>query len=268
MIKFFRKIRYDLMKKNTGTSAEASAKAGKYFKYAVGEIILVVIGILIALQINNWNENQKKQQFEITILKNIQEDIIADKIDCELNLQYLKETFKNEELLLNFLLSDTLQIPDNISYVNALGIDLLAIFQDASFNNLQNNDIGLISDNDLYKKMARYYDFYASAITELENKHDFANTYDEKFIFFKKHFKVIDKKTKLQLSAENTWDQEFNRCSFTIKNVNLLKKDEEFKLVLAESEFVTSTKISFYQQLLEKIAELNKSIDIELKTLK
>jgi len=44
MIKFFRKIRYDLMKKN---------KTGKYFKYAVGEILLVVIGILIALQINN-----------------------------------------------------------------------------------------------------------------------------------------------------------------------------------------------------------------------
>jgi len=50
--------------------------------------------------------------------------------------------------------------------------------------------------------------------------------------------------------------------------VNLLKKDEEFKLVLAESEFVTSTKISFYIQLLQKIEELNNSIDSELKTLK
>jgi len=44
MIKFFRKIRYDLMEKN---------KAGKYLKYAIGEIVLVVIGILIALSINN-----------------------------------------------------------------------------------------------------------------------------------------------------------------------------------------------------------------------
>tara|TARA_R110002051_G_scaffold313163_1_gene388974 strand:- start:6431 stop:6565 length:135 start_codon:yes stop_codon:yes gene_type:complete len=44
MIKFFRKIRYDLMGKN---------KTGKYFKYAIGEIVLVVIGILIALSINN-----------------------------------------------------------------------------------------------------------------------------------------------------------------------------------------------------------------------
>jgi hypothetical protein len=37
-------------------------KTGKYFKYAIGEIILVVIGILIALQINNWNEARKKNR--------------------------------------------------------------------------------------------------------------------------------------------------------------------------------------------------------------
>ena len=47
MIKFFRHIRKDLMEKN---------KTAKYFKYAIGEIILVVIGIIIALQINNSNE--------------------------------------------------------------------------------------------------------------------------------------------------------------------------------------------------------------------
>ena len=50
MIKFFRKIRCDLIEKN---------KTRKYLKYAIGEIVLVVIGILISLQINNWNENQK-----------------------------------------------------------------------------------------------------------------------------------------------------------------------------------------------------------------
>ena len=53
MIKFFRKIRYDLMEIN---------KTGKYLKYAIGEIVLVVIGILIALSINNWNESRKQEQ--------------------------------------------------------------------------------------------------------------------------------------------------------------------------------------------------------------
>ncbi len=62
MIKFFRKIRYNLMSEN---------KTGKYFKYAIGEIILVVIGILIALQINNWNENRKERSNELKILNTL-----------------------------------------------------------------------------------------------------------------------------------------------------------------------------------------------------
>ncbi|MFD1162747.1 DUF6090 family protein [Hwangdonia seohaensis] len=65
MIKFFRKIRYNLMEQN---------KTGKYFKYAIGEIILVVIGILIALSINNWNENRKDRNKEISILKALHKD--------------------------------------------------------------------------------------------------------------------------------------------------------------------------------------------------
>jgi len=52
MIKFFRKIRQNLL---------LEGRTSKYFKYAVGEIILVVIGILIALSINNWNEIRKNQ---------------------------------------------------------------------------------------------------------------------------------------------------------------------------------------------------------------
>jgi hypothetical protein len=65
MIKFFRKIRYDLMEKN---------KTRKYLKYAIGEIALVVIGILIALSLNNWNELRKND-----IIKNqLIEDLILE----------------------------------------------------------------------------------------------------------------------------------------------------------------------------------------------
>lgn len=59
MIKFFRKIRQNLVMEN---------KTSKHFKYAIGEIVLVVIGILIALQINNWNSNriQKANQWQLS----------------------------------------------------------------------------------------------------------------------------------------------------------------------------------------------------------
>ena len=59
-------------------------KTGKYFKYAIGEIVLVVIGILIALQINNWNEARKTRNKELNYLSNI-------KSDLQLNIAELQE---------------------------------------------------------------------------------------------------------------------------------------------------------------------------------
>ncbi|MEH6779908.1 DUF6090 family protein, partial [Maribacter arcticus] len=61
MIKFFRRIRQQLLTEN---------KFSKYLLYAIGEIILVVIGILIALSINNWNENRKQKLNDIKFLSN------------------------------------------------------------------------------------------------------------------------------------------------------------------------------------------------------
>ena len=70
MIKFFRKIRYNLMEQN---------KTSKYLKYAIGEILLVVIGILIALQINNWNENNKLEAKKQDYYQQLLEDLNKDK---------------------------------------------------------------------------------------------------------------------------------------------------------------------------------------------
>jgi hypothetical protein len=66
MIKFFRKIRQNLLMEN---------KTGKYLKYAIGEIVLVVIGILIALQINNWNETRKEKKLEIELINLLISDL-------------------------------------------------------------------------------------------------------------------------------------------------------------------------------------------------
>ncbi len=66
MIKFFRKIRQQLLTEN---------KFSKYLLYAIGEIVLVVIGILFALQINNWNEYRKERIVEREILQNMVESL-------------------------------------------------------------------------------------------------------------------------------------------------------------------------------------------------
>ena len=75
MIKFFRKIRQNLLMEN---------KTGKYFKYAIGEIVLVVIGIFIALSINNWNDNTEKTVLaSVNLLDNIHRDFIHNKVDFD-----------------------------------------------------------------------------------------------------------------------------------------------------------------------------------------
>ena len=83
MIKFFRKIRQNLLMEN---------KNGKYFKYAIGEIILVVIGILLALQINNWNENRLKTNSVKTYLTNLIQDLKEDQ--KKLDQMYAWQSFK------------------------------------------------------------------------------------------------------------------------------------------------------------------------------
>ncbi|GFZ87333.1 hypothetical protein GCM10011531_18270 [Aquaticitalea lipolytica] len=69
MIKFFRNIRKNLL---------TDGKTTKYFKYAIGEIVLVVIGILIALQINNWNENRKQESKVNNYLNSMVIDLSSD----------------------------------------------------------------------------------------------------------------------------------------------------------------------------------------------
>ena len=105
MIKFFRRIRYNLMEKN---------KTGKYFKYAIGEIVLVVIGILIALSINNWNEGRKlevqKQElitslisdFETTKTRLDESILVAEIISSKMN-SFLSVTHENSHLTLDSL---------------------------------------------------------------------------------------------------------------------------------------------------------------------
>ena len=79
MIKFFRKIRQKLLQEN---------RVSKYLLYAFGEIILVVIGILIALQINNWNEKNKDRKEANLIKESLLEDFIKDTIVLSNTIRY------------------------------------------------------------------------------------------------------------------------------------------------------------------------------------
>src|SRR5210317_311365 len=100
MIKFFRKIRQNLLMEN---------KTGKYLKYAIGEIILVVIGILIAIQLNEWRNdsiNTKQKQKVLVTLKT----------DFEVSLTRLDSVYYHQEQSL-FKFWKSRDLIDSINYV-------------------------------------------------------------------------------------------------------------------------------------------------------
>ena len=108
MIKFFRKIRLNLI--NEG-------KTGKYLKYAIGEIILVVIGILIALQINNWNENVQQKKEELKTLMSLHEALKTNmaELDQIIQVQNLRNKFSEEFLFTDISSQSVLHVDSLIT---------------------------------------------------------------------------------------------------------------------------------------------------------
>ena len=94
MLKFFRRIRRKLL---------SESKFSKYLIYAIGEILLVVIGILLALQINNWNENRKNSILEKSYIKELRADFKKDSIAIDKLLNDSNKQVSSKYKLQKFL---------------------------------------------------------------------------------------------------------------------------------------------------------------------
>ena len=87
MLPVFRRARKNLADEN---------QFFKYSRYAIGEIVLVVIGILIALQINNWNEDRKDKKLELQLLKSFERSLDKDLSDMDANVRTHKKEILDE----------------------------------------------------------------------------------------------------------------------------------------------------------------------------
>lgn len=161
MIKLFRNIRQKLL---------TEGKTSNYLKYAIGEILLVMIGILLALQVSIWNENRKSHLNEVKLMNQLLEDAKADSIFFESRVMFhqIRDTLFDN--LLN--LSNNVSV-DSISKLKATMDPFF--FRVAYQSNLINNNpeaYELINSDSIKNKLREYfkaYDYVVNAI-ELNNR--------------------------------------------------------------------------------------------------
>ena len=152
MIKFFRKIRQNLL---------SEGKTGKYLKYAIGEIILVVIGILIALSINNWNEDAKNRRSEIHYLKRIVNDLDNDISEVKLTKENAQNRIDRVLFLLDALKAEDLVQKSPEYFVSSIiiaGYTHRPSISNHSFEELKSNGwLSLIQNEELRVSIIKYY---------------------------------------------------------------------------------------------------------------
>jgi len=243
MLVFFKKIRQGLLAKN---------KFSKYLFYALGEIVLVVVGILIALSINNWNEDRKEGDLELEYLERILTDLNSNTryfnrqiVECkkvmDLCYQYIHKAYeeqktKEDYVALVELFTDRTEnlVVQNSTYLELNNAGKLSIFK-----NQQVKD-SLIA-------LHRDYEYAASRIKEFNEYHTnllsmgrvYPSKYSKRraFIFDKPYmFNPIEWEYINDPTSEKFRDQEWVNAMFLVKHMEAM---EFHKALLSKIEFLS-----------------------------
>ncbi|MBO0323145.1 hypothetical protein J0X14_12630 [Muricauda sp. CAU 1633] len=181
MIKFFRKIRQKLLSEN---------KFSKYLLYAVGEIVLVVIGILIALQVNNWNESRKNA----IVRKNYSISLISDFKKDSLDLNNLIVRLKADSTVFEVIqkrIKASQSEPDTIAKLFRYKFPFL-VRVDYSFNNT--TLVSLVGNNTVHYPA----DIRQSMATLIKEQNDFINANTS---MIDKYFDILNEKSSYPLQG-------------------------------------------------------------------
>ena len=211
-------------------------KTGKYLKYAIGEIVLVVIGILIALSINNWNSKRIEKREEITSYKNIKRQINDDKnvisgiIDYN-DLYYKQYKYTNQVIEQN-----------DHSKIDTLGIIALKLYKYSDYNRSSNIYQNLINSGEL--KLLNNRDIIEQ-IQRLEETYIYMNRME------KIHFEVIMSGAHLDIQEsikfsdrsvrkpEELFGVDFQNHFISMMGI-MIEKDEIYHRAINEIEIITN----------------------------
>lgn len=270
MINFFRKIRQKLL---------SDGKTGKYLQYAVGEIVLVVFGILIALAINNWNQKRVEVKKELIALNNLildleeQYELIEIYVEEE-NEFYESGIYISEHYAKNkaFIINDTL-----LSKLNILGFRRTFNPINTTFNELiSTGGIGLIRNENLKRRIMRHYKELervsiissynnSNLVDGLFNPVMFSQTlYINKLKFREDQFNLIFK--SLKVDQDRIFNSESLEKLYETSGKILLDPERSLHLfnLLQNRTHLASGQITRYTQLNQEIAELKDLIKREI----
>ena len=161
MIKFFRRIRQRLLSEN---------KFSRYLVYAIGEIILVVIGILIALQINTWNEHKNRSALELKLLESIKESLIVDLEDTYENVGIHRRGIQNLDKAIKALRGKSEINIDSISAQLAAGmLPSRFVYSTSAFETVKSKGVNIISNDSIRDQIIDLYDGRYSFFLKNEN---------------------------------------------------------------------------------------------------
>jgi hypothetical protein len=241
MIKFFRKIRQKMLTEN---------KFSKYLLYAVGEIVLVVIGILIALSINNWNEGRKESNLELETLSGLYNDIANNKIKIDIMISRDSIINTGNQHILSLLQDDNSSFNDSLQFSFG-SINRYDIFfpQQMAYETLKSKGLLTIKNDSLREQVIELYDetyLINSHIRDLKSE-VYSNTYN---MLNKRLFTTSDVAHKIP----NNFDD--------------LKGDTEFLNTLSHITAENQNFQNYSYMMLEKTISVGDEIEKEIKRLK
>ena len=243
MIKFFRKIRYDLMEKN---------KTGKYFKYAIGEIVLVVIGILIALQINNWNEKRKDRINESVLYSRIVTDLQADENRINVYINY----YKLDKSILNNIYQETQGISVNdslFSYSTLRAAQIFSLVIEANYSEY----IKEISKDYIRDKIDDYFRKESHVNKAIEQLSDYKEKPIKPFL------------SKYGINDTKELFKNYQLDYYDLRETNIFSesklKEQYGTIELDQLLFDLGIKTSWTLSALENLLAANKELQLDLK---
>lgn len=216
MIKVFRHLRQTLIMEN---------KTSKYFKYAIGEILLVVIGILIAVQINTWNEHRKTKSNEIKTLTQLNVDLRENYKEITVIHELMLLSNKSGQQMLDYLNTSN-QVTDSLKYwVESFSNTNIFNNANTTYKNLENSNDNIISNDSIRLQITLMYELDFANIHRREKMfyEDYLPNYQEELLKNFKTSPVIDK-----------WLEDVKLAVNTPINLSNLKQNEAFKNTAVE----------------------------------